>query len=183
MGRDGHSELFQPDTRQVQVVADTNTPVEVLLEPLQEKVVKITGQKQLVTATQTDHREPRDQTFIQTFPTNVANPLSLGSLETANPGFVADSVNQVHPRGEHASTTIVHRWIRAPRREPGPHGAGDRAVGRAKRGYADRRLCAGVRRGNRRHLELELAFRLDKAHDGCHLSGGTDASAFNQNWQ
>jgi hypothetical protein len=106
-GVTAESELFRPDTRQVQVVADTNTAVEVLLEPLREKVVKITGQKQLVTATQTTTASHVDQTFVQTFPTNVANPLSLGSLETANPGFVADSVNQVHARGEHTSTTIV----------------------------------------------------------------------------
>ena len=95
---------FKP-TRQVQVSADTSTPVEVLLEPLQEKVVKITGQKQVVTSTQTTTASHRDQTFIQTY-TNVANPLDLPSLEIANPGFVQDSVNQVHPRGEHCGTTI-----------------------------------------------------------------------------
>jgi outer membrane receptor protein involved in Fe transport len=100
------SDLFQPDTRQVQVVADTVTPVEILLEPLNEKVFKIVGQRQLVSQTQTTTENNLDQKFLQTFPTNVGNPLSLQNVEAANPGFVADSVNQVHPRGEHCSTTI-----------------------------------------------------------------------------
>ena len=100
------SELFQPDTRQVQVAADTNTPVEVLLEPLKEKVVTITGQKQLVTATQTTNDTVRTQAFVQTFPVSPANPMSLGNLEATTPGMVLDSVNQVHARGEHSSTTI-----------------------------------------------------------------------------
>lgn len=100
------ADLFQSDTRQVQVSADTSTPVEVLLEPLKEKVIKITGQKQLVASTQTSDAMHRDQSFVQTYPLNVANPLSLPSLEIQNPGFVGDSVNQVHPRGEHCGTTI-----------------------------------------------------------------------------
>ena len=36
----------------------------------------------------------------------MANPQNLGNLETTNPGTVQDSNNQVHARGEHASTTI-----------------------------------------------------------------------------
>ena len=101
------SELFQPDTRQVQVAADTNTPIEVLLEPLKEKVVTITGQKQLVTATQTVNVSRRDQPFIKTFPLNPANPLNLANLVGTNPGIVSDAINVEHPRGECGSTTIV----------------------------------------------------------------------------
>ncbi len=100
------AELFEIDVRQVQVSADISTPVEVLLEPLKETVVKITGTKDLVSPSQTSDSHQRDHIFIMKFPYNVANPQNLANLETTNPGTVQDSNNQVHARGEHASTMI-----------------------------------------------------------------------------
>ena len=100
------ADLFHPESRQVQVVGDTSTAVEVLLEPLQEKVVKITGQKQAVTQTQTANVTKRDQTFVKTFPVTVGNPQNLQAVIATVPGEVQDSVNQVHARGEHSSNTI-----------------------------------------------------------------------------
>ncbi len=100
------ADLFQPDNRQVQVAGDTSTAVEVLLEPLKEKVVKITGQKQTITQTQTANVTKRNQTFIQTFPVTLGNPQNLQAVVATVPGEVQDSVNQVHARGEHSSNTI-----------------------------------------------------------------------------
>src|SRR5208283_4518017 len=100
------ADLFHPDTRQVQVTADTVTPVEVLMEPLEEKVIKITGAKELVTPTQTGTQNNITQSFTQQFPVNVGNPISIQNVITTTPGLVEDSVNQVHSRGEHASTTV-----------------------------------------------------------------------------
>ena len=100
------SDLFQPDDRQALVVGDTSTAIEVLLEPLREKVIKIFGHKQAVTQTQTANVTPRSQTFIQTFPVTVGNPQNLQAVIATVPGEVQDSVNQLHARGEHSSNTI-----------------------------------------------------------------------------
>lgn len=99
-------DTFQTDTRQVTVVADTTTDVEILLEPLKEKVIRITGQRQIVQKGNTADSTKRDQTFIQSFPTNAGNPQSLTQVLKAVPGLVQDSVNQAHPRGEHSSTSL-----------------------------------------------------------------------------
>lgn len=99
-------ENFESDTRQVTVVADAVTEVEVLLEPLKEKVIKITGTRELVKKNEPANVKSRNQTFIQKFPVNAGNPQNLGQVLRSNPGFVQDSVNQVHPRGEHSATSI-----------------------------------------------------------------------------
>jgi outer membrane receptor protein involved in Fe transport len=100
------ADTFQPDTRTVTVVADTTTPIEVLLEPLKENVIKITGERALVNKGQTQEQTRRDQTFVQKFPVTAANPQSLPDVLRSTPGFAADSVNQAHPRGEHSATAI-----------------------------------------------------------------------------
>ncbi|HLK58619.1 MAG TPA: TonB-dependent receptor [Chthonomonadaceae bacterium] len=100
-------EKFQPDLpRDVTVVADTITDVEILLEPVgPEKKIVVTAPKSLVSKTQTNDSTIRDQTFIQKIPNNT-NPQSLTQVLKAIPGLVQDSVNQAHPRGEHSSTSL-----------------------------------------------------------------------------
>jgi outer membrane receptor protein involved in Fe transport len=100
------ADTFGPDTRSVTVVADTTTDVEVLLEPLKEKVIRITGQRDIIQKSSTSDSTRRDQTFIKTFPTNTGNPQSLTQVLKSTPGLVQDSVNQAHPRGEHSSTSL-----------------------------------------------------------------------------
>jgi outer membrane receptor protein involved in Fe transport len=99
-------DTFQTDTRSVTVVADTTTEVEVLMEPVKEKTIKITANKNLLNKNATSNSTHRNQTFLQTFPVTGSNPLSTQRILLTNPGFVEDSVQQAHPRGEHSSTTI-----------------------------------------------------------------------------
>jgi hypothetical protein len=100
------ADTYQIDTRQVTVSADTTTDVEVLLEPQKEKVITITGTRELVHKSDTSSGTVRDQNFIKKFPANAGNPQSLTQVLKATPGLVQDSVNQAHPRGEHSSTSI-----------------------------------------------------------------------------
>ena len=100
------ADLFQADSRDVTVVADKTTEVEVLLEPLKEKVVKVTANRTLVRTTSTTSSTQRDQTFLNKYPVTGTNNQSLSKALSSNPGFVEDSANQAHPRGEHGSTSI-----------------------------------------------------------------------------
>lgn len=101
------SDDFSADSRDINVVADATTEVEVLLEPLKENVIRITTDRQLVSQSQTGSvtmRAPRD--FLRT-PSIAGDPQNLRDLLRSAPGFVPNSVNQIHPRGEHSSTGIV----------------------------------------------------------------------------
>src|SRR2546426_499304 len=100
------ADTFQPDTRTVTPVADSTTAVEVLLEPLKEKVITITEKRNLVNKqqTQTQTRVNQDQT--QKTGVTAGNPQSLPDVLRSTPGFAADSVNQAHPRGEHSATAL-----------------------------------------------------------------------------
>ena len=97
---------FQTDTRAVTVAADTTTEVEVLLEPLKEKVFTTKTNKDLVSKnTSSGNTQTSDQ--IKEFPSATnGNTQQLQGFLLTNPGMVQDSVGQVHPRGEHSSTTL-----------------------------------------------------------------------------
>src|SRR5207253_1248001 len=53
-------------------------------------------------------------TFIKTYPANAGNKQSITKVLRGNPGFVEDSVNQVHPRGEHSATSIFINGFELP---------------------------------------------------------------------
>ncbi len=108
------ADTLQVDNRDVVVVADTTTDIEVLLEPLKEKVIKLTGNKNVTRPTQTESSTPRDQAFQQKFPSAPGNRQSLNQFLRTNPGLAQDSVNQLHPRGEHSSTTIYINGFQLP---------------------------------------------------------------------
>jgi outer membrane receptor protein involved in Fe transport len=108
------ADTFQNDTRQIAVVADTTTDVEVLLEPLKEKTITVRSSKDVIRKSDTSNATVRNQKFIETFPLNPQNPFSLNSLLETVPGFAADSANQAHPRGEHNSTTIFVNGFELP---------------------------------------------------------------------
>ncbi len=118
------SDTFEPDKQTVTVVADTTTNVEVLLEPVKpEKVITVTGSKDLVDKSQPATQTHRDQNFQQEFPATAGNPQNLGNVLETAPGFVKDSSNQVHPRGEHSSTTIFVNGFELPDALAGRAGA------------------------------------------------------------
>ncbi|HZT40964.1 MAG TPA: TonB-dependent receptor [Chthonomonadaceae bacterium] len=108
------ADTFQTDTRQVTVVADTTTDVEILMEPLKEKVIRITGQRSLVNKSQTNNVTQINQQKLQNYPSSGGNPQSMQKVLLTAPGFVEDSVNQAHPRGEHASTTFFINGFELP---------------------------------------------------------------------
>ncbi|HVT10712.1 MAG TPA: TonB-dependent receptor [Fimbriimonadaceae bacterium] len=109
------ADTFHADERDVTVVADTTTEVEVLVEPLKETTIVVKGQKNVVNGSDTSQGVKRDPgTFNQKFPTNPGNRQSLNETLRANPGLAQDSVNQLHPRGEHSSTTIYVNGFQIP---------------------------------------------------------------------
>jgi outer membrane receptor protein involved in Fe transport len=100
------AENSQPDTRTLTVAADTTTEVEVLLEPLKEKVIRITASRDYIRKGDPQSLTRRDQGFLNRFPAAAGNPQNFNQLLRANPGFVSNSNNQTHPRGEHSATGI-----------------------------------------------------------------------------
>ena len=105
---------FEENSLNVTVAADTTTETAIALAPAEEKssTVKIT--RPLVTTSNTSNSAHRDQNFIEKFPATAGNPQSLKNLLITDPGFVQDSVNQVHPRGEHSATSIYIDGFRLP---------------------------------------------------------------------
>src|SRR5579872_5559399 len=105
---------FKSDSRTVTVVADATTDVEFLLEPQKETVIRVTGQQNPLQTTQTTSSTKHDQTFIQKTALTGANPQAFNATLKANPGFVSDSVNQNHPRGEHSATQLQLDGVQIP---------------------------------------------------------------------
>ena len=93
---------FETDTRTVPVASDTTTDVEVRLA----KHILCGSRTVILCGNNTTASTRRDANFILKFPANAGNPQSLSRVLLTNPGFVQSSVNVVHPRGEHASTSI-----------------------------------------------------------------------------
>jgi outer membrane receptor protein involved in Fe transport len=108
------ADQFQLDKRDVTVANDTTTEVEILLEPLKEKVIKITGQRIVVKSGDTSNTQKRDQNFQQKFPSAGSNPQSLQKLVLTTPGMAQDSNGQAHPRGEHSATTVYINGFQLP---------------------------------------------------------------------
>lgn len=107
-------DAFDKDERDFTVVADTTSDIEVLLEPQNEKVIKIKGDKILIKVTDPSTGVRRDQDFVKRFPATAGNPQSLSKFLRSNPGLAEDSNGQVHPRGEHSSTTIYINGFQLP---------------------------------------------------------------------
>lgn len=103
---DTSAEGYADDSRSVTVVSDTTTDVNVALTPKQEKVITITATRNAVNKSNTQDSTVRSRSFIAKTPAGNGNSQSLGNLLITNPGMVQSTNNQVHPRGEHASTTI-----------------------------------------------------------------------------
>ncbi|MCW3100569.1 MAG: hypothetical protein JWL77_6187 [Chthonomonadaceae bacterium] len=100
------ADTYQDDSRSVTVVADTTTEVEVLLEPLKEKVVHVTAAKDIVNKGQVANGTVRDPEALKAIPLTGDNPFSFSSIIRSTPGAAEDSVNQEHVRGEHNATAI-----------------------------------------------------------------------------
>jgi outer membrane receptor protein involved in Fe transport len=100
------ADSYETDTRSFTVSADTTTPIEIDLNPQQEKVIKISANKTSVDKGKTSNSTVRSQAFIAKTPSGNGNSQSLGNFLITNPGMVQSTNNQIHPRGEHASTTI-----------------------------------------------------------------------------
>ncbi|HEY3779472.1 MAG TPA: hypothetical protein VGL56_00205 [Fimbriimonadaceae bacterium] len=107
------SDNFEDDKRDVTVVRDTTTEVEVLMEPVKEKTITIKASKTTVKTSDVSTSSVRDQQFRQEFPTS-SNPQSLQKELVTAPGMVLDSNGQVHPGGEHNATTIYINGYQLP---------------------------------------------------------------------
>ncbi len=101
---------FNTDTRTVTVVADTSTDINVTLS----KRVLTSSSTVLVPGNKTTTSTDRNLQFNRTVPATGANPQNFPRLLLTVPGFVESSVNVVHPRGEHASTTIYIDGFQVP---------------------------------------------------------------------
>lgn len=105
---------YDIDTRSVIVVADTVTPVEVLMEPLKEKVITVKGSVNATRPNNPNVGTVRDATVFQNIPVMPSNAQSLKALIMTAPGMVSDSVGQLHPEGEHSSTSIYMDGFQLP---------------------------------------------------------------------
>nr|WP_309697370.1 TonB-dependent receptor [Armatimonas sp.] len=97
---------FQKDTQSVTVVADATTDVEILLEPLKEKTIKITAERDRIRSGDASSAKSLSSEMVSIFPLTAGNRQSLTKAIRAVPGFAEDSVNQIHPRAEHSATSI-----------------------------------------------------------------------------
>jgi hypothetical protein len=97
---------YDTDSRSVTVIPDVTTPVEVLMEPLKEKVITVRGQVNVTRPNNPNAGTQRDTTAMQKLPVTPSNNQSLKALIMTTPGMVSDSVGQLHPEGEHSSTSI-----------------------------------------------------------------------------
>ncbi|MBC8101512.1 MAG: TonB-dependent receptor, partial [Cytophagales bacterium] len=100
------ADSFQVDARRVTVQADVTSEVTIRLGAIAQGSGTVIVTRPLVRTGQTSSSTVRDQSFYQKFPLAAGNPQSLTKALRSNPGFVEDSVNQAHPRGEHASTSV-----------------------------------------------------------------------------
>jgi outer membrane receptor protein involved in Fe transport len=96
---------FQGAEKKVKVISDTVSDLEFSVEPIEE-TIKIASSLTRLNPNETSTAKSRDQNFNNTFPVSVQSPQQLTGLLLSNPGFVQDSANQVHPRGEHSATSI-----------------------------------------------------------------------------
>ena len=96
---------FETGTQSATVVADTTTDVAVELEPV-EKTIKVSGARTALRRRNTGTVATRSRNFIANTPASNNNPQQLTGLVSTVPGFVLDSNNQAHPRGEHTATTL-----------------------------------------------------------------------------
>jgi hypothetical protein len=104
---------FVTDTRLVSVLADTSTDVEiVLVKRILTGTIRIVGTN-APNRNQTAVVNRIDQSRIK-FGSTAGNPQSLRNLLITNPGFVQDSVNQAHPRGEHSATSLYLNGFKLP---------------------------------------------------------------------
>jgi outer membrane receptor protein involved in Fe transport len=95
---------YKDSTASSAVQADTTTDVDVELEK-PEQVIVIKSNVNTTNPTGTAASSQKTQTDLQRFPSS-GNSQSLTTFMVTNPGFVQSSAGAVHPRGEHASTTV-----------------------------------------------------------------------------
>ena len=102
---------FNTDTRTVNVAADTSIDISVTLT---KQVISRTSRGITIPLNSNTANSNRiDQNRVK-FGSTAGNPQSLRNLLITNPGFVQDSVNQAHPRGEHSATSIYLNGFRLP---------------------------------------------------------------------
>ena len=108
------ADTFQDDNRDVTIVADTTTDVEVLMDPIKEKVIEVKGKRTRVNPSQTTSSTHRTLQQQQKIPVGAGNPQSLSKTLRSVPGMAEDSAGQLHPRGEHSATSIYVNGFRLP---------------------------------------------------------------------
>jgi outer membrane receptor protein involved in Fe transport len=108
------ADSYNIDTRSVRVTADTTSQVEVDLEPVTEKVITVNGTVNVTRPNNADQSTVRDRTIIDKFPVSPGNSQSLTNVLRTTPGMAQDSVGQLHPEGEHSSTSIYLNGFQLP---------------------------------------------------------------------
>jgi len=96
---------FVKTVRQVKVTSDTVSDLALSVEPVEE-TIKVASAITRLKPNETSSSTSRDKSFTDSFPVLAINSQQLTGLLVSNPGFVQDSANQVHPRGEHSATSI-----------------------------------------------------------------------------
>jgi outer membrane receptor protein involved in Fe transport len=108
------ADTFDIDSRSANVVADTTTDVEILMDPLKEQVIKVSGSKNLTKPSDANQSTSRTPEALNGIPLSQGNAQSLKGLLMTVPGMASDSVGQLHPDGEHSSTSIYLNGFQLP---------------------------------------------------------------------
>lgn len=96
---------FAAQSKSFDVSSDAVQTLQIRLEPAETTIV-VREERQLLKKSSTAQSVKRDAQFFERFPVATQNPQQLTGLFASAPGFVPNSANQVHPRGEHSATSI-----------------------------------------------------------------------------
>ncbi len=108
------ADTFDEDDRSSTVVADNTTDVEVLMEPLKEKVIKVSGSKNVTRPGDVSQATVRAPSDLKSIPVSPANAQSFAKFIQTVPGAALDSVGQLHIDGEHSSDGLVLNGFQLP---------------------------------------------------------------------
>jgi outer membrane receptor protein involved in Fe transport len=108
------ADTYDVDTRSVSVASDTTTEVEILMDPLKEKVIKVKGTRNVTHPSDTNQSTTRTPSTMGSLPVSPGNQQSLQKQLQTVAGMAADSDGQLHPDGEHSSTSIYLNGYQLP---------------------------------------------------------------------
>jgi outer membrane receptor protein involved in Fe transport len=105
------SPAYETERARITVLPGKTAEVAIELEP-RETTIKVTEELRRSDPSETSSTSIRDKSFLSAFPSVTQNTQQITGLLATVPGFVPDSANQSHPRGEHSATSYYFNGFR-----------------------------------------------------------------------